>query len=134
MNIKIGDVVIADLPSVGGSVQSGKHHCIVVQNDKWNKFSPTTQVVSLTTRNKKQIETHLEVMLKNGRLNTVLCEQVITINKKAITEITEHLDDDFMTLVDEKLKLSLGLTWATHARFAQIGIAAEGYARLEQTM
>lgn len=49
-------------------------------------------------------------MLKNGRLNTVLCEQVITINKKAITEITEHLDDDFMTLVDEKLKLSLGLT------------------------
>lgn len=109
MQIKRGDVIVVDLPQVGGSVQSGRHHCIVVQNNTGNHFSPTVVVVPCTTKAKNKIPTHLDIKLKNGIWNTALCEQIITISKDCILSKFQTLDKCVIQQVETKLLISLGV-------------------------
>lgn len=64
--MKRGDVIVAKLPRIGGSVQAGVRPCIVVQNDTGNIYSPVAIVVPLTTENKKRLPTHVKIDLGGG--------------------------------------------------------------------
>lgn len=89
MDIKRGDIVIADFGDGIGSEQCKKRPAIVIQNDVGNKYSPTTIIVPLTTSLKKVTQATHAIIPKttdNGlRADSMaLCEQVRAIDKKRI--------------------------------------------------
>ena len=60
MEIKRGDIFLADLGESIGSVQRGERPVLVVQNNKGNKYSPTVTVIPITTKihKSKEFPTH----------------------------------------------------------------------------
>ena len=96
MQVKKGDIFYCNLPSSKeqSSIQSGKRPVIIVQNNIGNKFSPTTIVVPLTTVSKKSnLPTHVTIkpcevngLKANFEESTILCEQIITIDKRSLAE------------------------------------------------
>ena len=79
---------MADLANVGGSIQHGFRPVVVVQNDVGNKYSPITIVVPITTKKerKQYLPTHVRVNNQTGLKpnSTVLCEQIMTVNKDSL--------------------------------------------------
>lgn len=82
-----GDVVWVNFPQGNGSVQSGIRPAIVVSNDKNNRYSPNVTVVPVTSKSKKYLPTHVFVGTQGGlsRASTVLCEEIMPVDKKRIT-------------------------------------------------
>ena len=106
--INKGDVYYADLNPVIGSEQGGIRPVVILQNDIGNKYSPTTIVAPMTTKNKTYVPMH--VKLKESflaRRSTLLLEQIRTIDKrrlikkmgslseKSMAEIAKLLDKNF---------------------------------------
>lgn len=111
--IRRGDVFQADLNPVIGSEQGGKRPVLIIQNDVGNKYSPTVIVAAITSQvDKAKLPTHVELPAKITGLerdSVVLLEQIRTIDKQRLTENLTHLDPEIMALVDDALKISLGL-------------------------
>ena len=52
-NMKRGEIYYASLEPVIGSEQGGNRPVLVIQNDVGNRFSPTTIVAAITSRQDK---------------------------------------------------------------------------------
>lgn len=118
VNVKIlerGQIVMAELPTSQGSVQGGLRPCVVVSNDKANKFSPVVICVPLSSNiNKKKLPTHAIITPneKSNRLkraSVALCEQIITITKDSIRFATGKLNSEECAKINECVKISLSL-------------------------
>jgi mRNA interferase MazF len=113
MDIRRGDIVLADLSPVIGSEQGGLRPVLVIQNDIGNKYSPTVIISAITAQiDKSKLPTHVEI--KKGkygltRNSVVLLEQVRTIDKKRLSQKLGHVDQALMKSVDDALIVSLGL-------------------------
>lgn len=113
MEIKRGDIVLADLSPVIGSEQGGMRPVLVIQNNIGNKYSTTVIVAAITAQiTKSKLPTHIEI--KNGnygltRNSVVLLEQIRTIDKKRLSQKIGHIDDDLIDKVNSGLFISLGL-------------------------
>ena len=66
LEIKRGQIYLADLNPVMGSEQGGIRPVVVIQNNVGNRFSPTIIVAAITGRMKKNIPTHAKI--KTGLL------------------------------------------------------------------
>jgi mRNA interferase MazF len=113
-NIKRGEIYYADLRPVVGSEQGGIRPVLVVQNDKGNKCSPTTIVVTLTSNNNKtNIPTHVSITSdsNNGLKSdsTALCEQFRTIDKSRIKGKIGYVNEDTLNNVLQAVKISLAI-------------------------
>ena len=84
-SIKRGEVYMADLEVVDGSVQHGYRPVVIIQNNIGNKHSETTIIVPITTKkeDKWYIPTHVKVnrMKELDSRSKAMCEQIITISK-----------------------------------------------------
>ncbi|NLL80863.1 MAG: type II toxin-antitoxin system PemK/MazF family toxin [Tissierellia bacterium] len=113
MNVKRGDIYYADLSPVIGSEQGGVRPVLVVQNNVGNKYSPTIIIAAITSQiNKARLPTHVEINAPDFGLpkdSVVLLEQIRTIDKKRLREKIGKFDEDMMKLVDEALKISIGI-------------------------
>lgn len=113
MVVKRGDIYYANLSPVVGSEQGGHRPVLVIQNDVGNKYSPTIIVVAITSQiSKAKLPTHVEINAKQSSLekdSVILLEQLRTIDKRRLKEKVSHLSEDIMSLVDESIKVSLGL-------------------------
>jgi len=113
VEIKRGDLYLADLSPVVGSEQGGLRPVLIVQNDVGNRFSPTVIVAAITSQiEKSKLPTHIE--LKAGQVgltrdSVILLEQIRTIDKRRLKQRLGHLDNDIMIRVDDALAISLGL-------------------------
>jgi len=67
--------------------------CIVVSNDKNNKYCDNINIVSLTTQVHKKQPSHALVTDSTKRESIALCEQIFTIDKKYIHKVVSHLDE-----------------------------------------
>ena len=66
MEIRRGDIILADLSPVVGSQQGGLRPVLIIQNDVGNKYSPTVIVAAITAQiTKCKLPTHIE--LKKGK-------------------------------------------------------------------
>lgn len=103
---------MASLPSVkeNSSVQGGLRPVIVVQNNKGNAFSPTVQVIPLTSRTKKNLPIHT-IITGNGLIkeSVALTEQIQTIDKTHIRQYIGEVDEATMKRVDVCIMIQLGL-------------------------
>lgn len=83
--VKQGDIFLASLPDLKGSIQNGYRPVIVVQNNIGNKNSPVVIVVPITSRYMKKAYFPMHVSLEGTRclqkVSMALCEQVMTISK-----------------------------------------------------
>ena len=113
MEIKRGEVYLADLDPIVGSEQGGVRPVVVIQNDIGNKYSPTVIVAAITSQiNKSKLPTHLSIRADQfgiAKDSVILLEQLRTIDKKRLRERVCHIDTDNMKKIDYALKISLGL-------------------------
>lgn len=123
-----GDIVLVDLMPVRGHEKDNgkdKHGqdapgrpCIIVQNDKGNRFSTLTIVVLLTDiENYNPKMDVIQVRVEKSKLGAtaskdgvVECGHIRTISKERIIKKLGRLPTDVMTEIDKKLKNSLALT------------------------
>lgn len=95
-----------------GSIQGGVRPCVVVQNNLGNEHSPTTIVVPITSVKKRShLKTHVDLKEKSTDKITgvILCEQIITINKKDIRIVDKIKKNSVKKQVDYALKISLNI-------------------------
>ena len=50
MNIKRGEIYLVDLGNQKGSIQSGKRPVVVISNNMNNKYSPTINILPITSK------------------------------------------------------------------------------------
>ena len=113
MTIKRGEIYQADLNPVVGSEQGGKRPVLVIQNDIGNTYSPTVIVAAITSQiNKSRLPTLVEWLAEECGLeknSVLLLEQIRTLDKQRLLQRITELNPQKMTLVDDALKISLGL-------------------------
>ena len=116
LNVRRGEIYMADLSPVCGSEQGGVRPVLVVQNDIGNKFSPTVIVVAVTSKlHKAKLPTHIELKDNVGNLekdSILLCEQIRTIDKLRLKDKVGALDLSLMKSVDKAIAISLALNFA----------------------
>ena len=113
MEVRRGDIYIADLDPVVGSEQGGTRPVLIVQNDTGNKHSPTVIAAAITSQTgKARLPTHISLSGHDVGLSkdsVVLLEQIRTIDKRRLREHMGHVDDGLMNQVDSAIAVSFGL-------------------------
>lgn len=113
MEIKRGDIVLANLEPVKGSEQGGVRPALIIQNDTSNEFSPITIIAPITShRFDKEYPTDVFISKEDSRLNKdsrILLNQLRTIDKRRIVNKLYSLNHFLMKKVDMAIKISLGL-------------------------
>jgi|SRR3989344_1103556 len=113
MEIKRGDIVLVNLEPVKGSEQGGIRPCLIIQNDKGNKYSPLTIIAPLTSKEfTKEYPTNVLVSREDSYLDkdsTILLNQIRTIDKSRIIKKISSLNSFLMNQVDMAIKISLAL-------------------------
>lgn len=114
MKIKRGDIVLVNFEPVRGSEQGGIRPSLIIQNDIFNKYSPTTIVAPITSKSfKKEYPTNVFIKKEYSRLDkdsTILINQIKTIDKRRIIKEISMLDDFTMNKVNLAIKISLSLS------------------------
>ena len=110
-----GDIVYVDLGKGIGSEQSGKAVCLIIQNNKGNKYSPVTMIVPLARFAGKRMPTHLHIDSTGGlRMKDptiAMFEQMRTISKsRIIGKLPGHVSLKQML---PYIETALGLTYAS---------------------
>jgi len=112
MEIKRGEVYLADLDPIVGSEQGGVRPVVVIQNDIGNKFSTTT-IAAITTKDKRSempTHIHLDSAIEPLRDSVVLLEQIRTIDKLRLIKYIGKLSNTVMKQIDEAYLISIGVT------------------------
>lgn len=115
--VKRGEVYLCDFWVPLGCEQGGKRPAIIVQNDIGNHYSPTTIVVPCTTALKHYQPTHISIEQADTKFyysnlqenNTVLAEQITTIDKSRLLQFFGEMSDEFMDKLQDSIDISLGL-------------------------
>ena len=113
MKIKRGDVYLADLSDANGSKQGKIRPVVVIQNNRGNKYSPTTIVACLSSKvySKHHLPTHY--LLPEGLglkyRSMVMCEQIRVIDKSRLLKKIATVSRLDMLAIDLKIKISLDL-------------------------
>ena len=99
---KIGEIVIVKFHG-DGHVQDGVRPAVIIQNDIGNKYSPTLQVIPVTSRmTKKSLPTHVFLPAGTGGLakdSVAQCEGQRVINKYDVLNHIGALPDEYMQAI-----------------------------------
>ena len=104
------DIIMIDLGQEGsiGSEQRGYRPAIVIQNNVGNAYSPTLVVALITTKDKADIPTHMNVDLYEP--STIMAEQVRTIDKCRVHKKIGRLKSEYIHRLNHCIAVSMGLT------------------------
>lgn len=108
--VKRGDIVLCDLGFGEGSEQSGIRPCVVIQNDKGNRYSTTLIVAAITSSSAKaKMPTHIEIDEKCGldKASVILCEQIRTIDKNRVKKFIGSVNREVREKIDKALMVSV---------------------------
>lgn len=109
-----GDIYYVNLDSGSrsGSEQTGARPAVVVSNNTNNQFSPVVIVAAMTTTMNEPPYPHTVVLpagLPLQRAGTILCGQLVTIDKTRLEGYRGALSGDQIADLDRALVVSLGL-------------------------
>ena len=111
MRVYRGEVYLVDFGQGYGSEQRGIRPAVIVQNNTGNKYSPTTIVVPVTSRQTKaHIPTHVKI--KGAcftKKSQALTEQVLTIDKRRIIRKMGNIKFRSLLKIGTALMIGLGL-------------------------
>ena len=112
--IRKGDIFLVDLPMGNGNVQGGTRPCVVVQNNKGNGASPNLIVLPLTSKQKKQLPTHVFINAGEGGLqkdSTAMGENPMTISKSELKGYIGRANESIIKQIDKAIIISFGLVF-----------------------
>ena len=110
--VKRGEIYYADFGSTVGSEQGGVRPLLIIQTDIGNRYSPTTVVVPITSKNKKKTyqPTHVPISCAGLSANSMaLLEQVRTLDKSRLKSRVAELDSETMKRIEDALLISVGI-------------------------
>lgn len=81
---------------------------VIVSSDKLNEHSTVVEVVYLTTKEKRDMPTHKEVLCKVP--STAICENICTISKDRLGTFVRTCTDKEMEVLNRGLLASLGIS------------------------
>ena len=109
MTIKRGEIYYIESGyCTTGSEQRPGRPAVVVSNDKNNEFSPTIEVVYLTTQPKHDLPTHVTIR-STSRESTTLCEQITSVAVERFGDYYGNVTEQEMQHIETALLISLGL-------------------------
>lgn len=113
MEIKRGEIALVNFEPIRGSEQGGIRPSLIIQNDIFNKYSPTTIVAPITSKLfKKEYPTNVSIKKEDSQLkwdSTILLNQIKTIDKSRLIKRIGLLDNFTMNRVNRAIKASLAL-------------------------
>ena len=113
MNIKRGEIFLANLEPIKGSEQGGIRPVLVIQNDISNKYSPVTIIAAVTSKIfEKEYPTNIFISKKESGLekdSTIMLNQLRTIDNTRLIKKVGSLDNFTMNKVSKAIKISLDL-------------------------
>jgi mRNA interferase MazF len=112
MEVKRGEMYMANLSPVIGSEQGGERPVLILQNDRANQFSPTTVITAITSKigKKPHLPTHIRLHSPDLPVDSMaLLEQIQTIDKQRLGYYIGTLDDRDMKRVERGLLASVGM-------------------------
>ena len=117
MEVRRGDIVLANFDPTKGSEQRGTRPAVVVQNDTGNRYANTTILAPLTTSYDPANVAPYEAEIRAA--NTVVDQDsVALLNQLRTMSIPDRIYDNFgildpdgpeMAAIDEAIEISLGL-------------------------
>ena len=116
INIRRGEIYLVNLGNQKGSIQSGKRPVIVISNNMNNKYSPTVNVLPITSKTKNNIPVHVRIGVESGLIeeSTVLAEQNIPINKNQIIKYVGRCNKYKMYEIEKAVLIQNGIDLDTH--------------------
>lgn len=107
-----GEIYYANLNPVVGCEQGGVRPILIIQNNLGNWHSPTVIVAAITSRDKKELPTHVPITGVQGISNSsvVLLEQIRTIDRSRLRGYVGRLEGEVLQQINKALKISVGLT------------------------
>ena len=113
MEIRRGDIFLANLEPVIGAEQGRTRPILVIQNDLGNKTSPTTIIAPITSKKySREFPTNIEITKQESGLkvdSTILLNQIRVVDKRRIVRKLGVLNELILNKVDFAIKISLGL-------------------------
>ncbi|MBM3233880.1 type II toxin-antitoxin system PemK/MazF family toxin [Candidatus Pacearchaeota archaeon] len=113
MQIKRGEIFLANLEPTKGREQGGIRPVLIIQNDNGNKYSPVTITAAITSKIfKKEYATNIFISKSESRLDkdsTIMLNQIRTIDSSRLIKRIGFLDNFTMNKVDRAIKISLAL-------------------------
>ena len=103
-----GDIVMAVNGNAEGSIQGGTRPYLIISNNKCNQYSDIATAIPLTSKYKKDMPTHYELLI-NGVKNTVLAEQITCISRSNIVDYVDTIEDEDLKAIETRIKIQLGL-------------------------
>jgi mRNA interferase MazF len=108
MTFKRGDIYLCRFTGEGSEPQ-GKRPCIVVSNNRNNKFAPTVNVVPLTrSTTKPKLPVHAAVECA-GMASVSLAENITTVSKERLYEPLGRVTEAELAEVSQTISRQLGL-------------------------
>lgn len=92
----------------GSEIQAAGRPAIVVSRQYFARTSPVQQVVFLTTRDKPNLETHVQIM-STGRESTALCEQITSVSVDCFGDRCGVCTMEEMEAIDKAIAWGLGI-------------------------
>lgn len=108
-----GEVYWLDFAPATGHEMTGRHPCVVVQNDIGNQHSALTVVVAITS-NLRVASLPIGVLLRAGEAGLATdsaahCGHIYTVDKNRLGKMLGQLSAARLTQLDQALIRSLGL-------------------------
>ena len=108
-----GDMYYADLGRGVGSEQEGYRPVVIIQNNTWNRHSPTVSVAAISSKVgvKPKLPTHYFINAENGLdlPSIVLMEQLRTLDKRRLAKYIGRLGKEHISGMNHALAVSIGL-------------------------
>lgn len=113
MEIKRGDIYLANLDSVIYSEPHTVKPVLIIQNDIANQYAPTTIVAAITSQIPNiKLPTRIKLNEKKFGLtkdSIILLDEIRTVNKNLLREMVGSIDEETMQKVSEALMISQGI-------------------------
>lgn len=113
MQVRRGQIYLADLNPVAGSEHGGTVTVIVIQNDVGNKYASTTIVAPITSRvGRTQLPTRVNflAMFQGTCIHALaLLDQPRTLDKSRLRECIGMVTTEEMVQIDSAIAISFGL-------------------------
>ena len=115
-DIKRGDIIYVELGQhANSSIQSGMRPCVVLSNNKSNKYSTNLCVCPFSGKLKDN-PVHVKVKPSDVqgyflKESDCLAEQIVTIDKKQVVSKVGHIpeDSEIMQKINEAVCMQLGM-------------------------
>jgi len=111
--VKRGEVWLVNLdPTIGHEIKKSRPG-VIIQNNLGNKYSPITIIAPVTSQKVEKVYPFEALLIKKysglDKDSKVLLNQIRAIDKKRLVKRLGRANEETMEIIDEAIKISLGL-------------------------